>query len=158
MAVDVRRVITGHDEAGKAVVTIDDVSPYVTVNRPNIRVIEVWSSHLPPANDEPGDCAERISGTVMPGGAIFRVIEFEPGVGRRVHRTDTMDCITVISGEIDMELEDGREVHLKAGDVMVQRGTVHNWVNRGTESCVCSLVIMAAAPITIGGETLTPYG
>jgi len=70
------------------------------------------------------------------------VIEFAPGLAARNHRTDSIDYIVVISGEIDMELDDSR-VHLKAGDVMVQRGTIHNWVNRGTAPCVLAVVLVA---------------
>ena len=60
---------------------------------------------------------------------MFRVIEFEPGVAPRNHRTDSIDYAVVMSGEIDMEMDD-TVVHLKAGDVLVQRGTIHNWVNK----------------------------
>jgi quercetin dioxygenase-like cupin family protein len=69
-----------------------------------------------------------------------------------------VDYIVVISGEIDMELEPGQEVHLKAGDVMVQRGTVHNWINRGTESCVMAVVLVHAQPVQAGGLTLQASG
>ena len=48
----------------------------------------------------------------------------------RNHRTDSIDYVIFMSGEIDMDL-DGTVVHLKAGDVMVQRGTIHNWINKG---------------------------
>jgi mannose-6-phosphate isomerase-like protein (cupin superfamily) len=57
----------------------------------------------------------------------------------------------VISGEIDMEL-DGTSVHLKAGDVLVQRGTIHNWVNNGTVPCVIAFALIAAKPVTVGGK------
>ncbi len=62
-----------------------------------------------------------------------------------------------MSGEIDMEL-DGSSVHLKAGDVLVQRGTIHNWVNRGTEPCVIAFVLIAANPVTVGGRVLHAQG
>ena len=75
-----------------------------------------------------------------------------------MHRTDTIDYIVVMSGEIDMELESGEEVHLKAGDVMVQRGTVHNWINRGTETCIMAVVLVGAQPVTAGGQVLEAFG
>jgi mannose-6-phosphate isomerase-like protein (cupin superfamily) len=62
-----------------------------------------------------------------------------------------------MSGEIDMELEAGEEVHLKAGDVMVQRGTVHNWINRGTEPCVLAVILIHANPVEAGGKVLTAF-
>ena len=64
-------------------------------------------------------------GTTLDNGTVFRVVSFGPGVTPRNHRTDSIDYGTVISGEINMEL-DGTSVHLKAGDLLVQRGTIHN--------------------------------
>jgi mannose-6-phosphate isomerase-like protein (cupin superfamily) len=63
----------------------------------------------------------------------------------------------VLSGEIDMDL-DGVETHLKAGDVIVQRGTIHNWINRGTEPCVIAFVLIAAHAATAGGKVLPAVG
>ena len=64
-----------------------------------------------------------------------------------------------MAGEIDMELDD-TTVHLKAGDVLVQRGTIHNWVNRGNVPCRIAFTLVGAKPVDINGktlhETLTP--
>jgi 2-keto-4-pentenoate hydratase/2-oxohepta-3-ene-1,7-dioic acid hydratase in catechol pathway len=46
---------------------------------------------------------------------------------------------------------------LKAGDVMVQRGTVHNWINRGTEACVLAVILIHANPVVAGGKVLTAF-
>jgi mannose-6-phosphate isomerase-like protein (cupin superfamily) len=62
-----------------------------------------------------------------------------------------------MSGEVDMQLDD-TTVHLKAGDVLVQRGTIHNWVNRGSEPCVIAFVLIAAKPVTVGGKVLQAQG
>jgi quercetin dioxygenase-like cupin family protein len=70
-----------------------------------------------------------------------------------MHRTDSIDYAVVISGEIDMQLV-GSEVHLQAGDVLVQRGTVHNWVNRGTKACVIAFALIGAKPLSAGAEVL----
>jgi quercetin dioxygenase-like cupin family protein len=88
---------------------------------------------------------------------VFRVVSFGPGVAPRNHRTDSVDYATVISGEIDMVL-DGETVRLKTGDVLVQRGTVHNWINNGTEPCVIAFVLVAAKPVTAGGKVLHAHG
>ena len=64
----------------------------------------------------------------------------------RRHRTNSLDYAIVMSGEIDMELDEG-EVHLKAGDILIQRGTIHNWINRGSEPCVIAFVLIAANPV-----------
>ena len=64
----------------------------------------------------------------------------------RNHRTNSIDFAVVMSGEIDMELDD-EVVRLKAGDVMVQRGTIHDWVNNGDKPCVIAFVLIDAAPV-----------
>ncbi len=89
---------------------------------------------------------------------MFRVVSFGPGVTPRNHRTNSIDYAVVIAGEIDMELDDGQSVHLKAGDVLVQRGTIHNWVNKGTAPCVIAFVLVAAKPVTAGGKVLNAAG
>jgi mannose-6-phosphate isomerase-like protein (cupin superfamily) len=62
-----------------------------------------------------------------------------------------------MAGEIDMEL-DGTSAHLKAGDVLVQRGTIHNWVNRGSVPCVIAFALISAKPVTAGGNELKAQG
>jgi len=158
MPLQVRRVITGHDATGRAVVKIDEVSKNAFTGRPGATGINVWTTQGFPANN---DCAEdaglRNVGTTLPDGTIFRVLEFAPGLAARNHRTDSIDYIVVISGEIDMELDDS-VVHLRAGDVMVQRGTIHNWVNRGTAPCVLAVILIAAKPVAAGGKVLNAIG
>jgi quercetin dioxygenase-like cupin family protein len=158
MALRVRRVITGHDASGRAVVAIDDVSKNLWVGRPGATVCGVWATEgFPANNDGADDEGARKVGTTLPNGTIFRVIEFAPGVQARNHRTDSIDYIVVMAGEIDMELDDSR-VHLQAGDVMVQRGTIHNWVNRGAEPCVLAVVLIDAKSVEVGGRILAAVG
>ena len=158
MAFQVRRVVTGHDARGRAIVTLDDVSKNVFVGRPGATVCSVWATEgFPANNDGTADEGGRKVGTTLANGTIFRVIEFAPGVQARNHRTDSVDYIVVISGEIDMELDDS-VVHLKAGDVMVQRGTIHNWVNRGPAPCVLSVVLIHAKSVEAGGKILPAVG
>ncbi len=124
MTLRLRRVVTGHDADGKAIVAIDDFSPTNSA-RPGVTTSVVWTSEgFPIRNDTDADESRRTVGTWHPNGTVFRVIEFAPGNGPRNHRTDSLDYAVVLSGEIDMDL-DGSEVHLKAGDVIVQRGTIH---------------------------------
>jgi quercetin dioxygenase-like cupin family protein len=156
----VRRVVTGHDEQGKAIVKIDEVCTQFNEGRPNGFACNIWTTDTVPAdNSGQADGGKREGKfTMIENGSVFRILDFHPGVQRRVHRTDSIDYIVVISGEIDMDLDDGASVHLKAGDVMVQRGTVHNWINRGTEPCVMAVILVHANPVQAGGETLTAFG
>jgi quercetin dioxygenase-like cupin family protein len=159
MAIKVRRVITGHDASGRAVVKIDEVSKNVVANRPGASAAVIWTTDTIPAdNTGDADAALKKVGTTLPGGTVFRVVEFSPGVAPRVHRTDSIDYAVVVSGEIDMELEKGSEVHLKAGDVLVQRGTVHNWINRGKVPCVIAFALIDAKPAAAGGKVLSAFG
>jgi quercetin dioxygenase-like cupin family protein len=158
--VKVRRVITGHDDTGRAVVKIDETCSHFKEGRPNGFSCNIWTTDTVPAdNTSDKDMGMREGKfTMIENGSVFRILDFKPGVAKRVHRTDSIDYIVVMSGEIDMELEEGEEVHLKAGDVMVQRGTVHNWINRGTESCVMAVILIHANSAQAGGKTLGPFG
>lgn len=156
----IRRVITGHDAEGKAIVKIDETCSHFREGRPGAQICNVWTTDSSPANNSAQNDDGKREGkfTMIENGSVFRIIEFKPGVEQRVHRTDTIDYIVVMSGEIDMELEAGNEVHLKAGDVMVQRGTVHNWINRGNESCVLAVILIHSKPVEADGKVLTAFG
>jgi quercetin dioxygenase-like cupin family protein len=158
MSLQIRRVVTGHDSKGNARVTIDEQPKNVISNRPGTSSCVLWSTTgFPVDNDGDDDPSARKIGTTVDNGSVFRVVRFEPGNSPRNHRTDSIDYAVVMAGEIDMEL-DGETVHLKAGDVLVQRGTVHNWVNKGKEPCLIAFVLISAKPVSAGGKTLHAEG
>ena len=158
MSLKIRRVVTGHDDSGKAVIQIDEVCRNVISRRERHHSCVVWSTaSFPVDNSGDQDESARPVGAPPPEGTVFRIMEYGPGVAPRNHRTSTIDYAVVISGEIDMELDEGT-VHLKSGDVLVQRGTIHNWVNRGSEPCVIAFVLIAAHPVVRGGRTLEAMG
>ena len=147
----VRRVVTGHDLQRKAVVTSDELLP-VTTRRPGQEGYVVWATDCIPADNlDPAEGSSKTAGTTLPNGAIFRVVRYEPGAVGRMHRTRTLDYGVVLSGSIVLELDDGVTVALQAGDVLVQRGTIHNWINRGAEPCTIAFVLIDALPISIDG-------
>jgi mannose-6-phosphate isomerase-like protein (cupin superfamily) len=156
----VRRVVTGHDADGKAIVLIDQTCTDFVEGRANGFLRNIWTTDTAPADNDGSDDKGARPGrfTMIENGTVFRILHFLPGLAQRVHRTDSIDYLVVMSGEIDMELDDGVEVHLKAGDVMVQRGTVHNWVNRGTEPCTMAVILVHANPVQAGGKTLQAFG
>ena len=154
MSLKIRRVVTGHDRNGRAVVAIDEVCRNVISRRPHHASCVIWSSgEFPTDNSGEEDGGARQVATTDPDGTVFRLVEYSPGVAPRSHRTESVDYAVVMSGEIDMEM-DGTMVHLKAGDVLVQRGTIHNWINRGTEPCVIAFVLVAAKPVERAGKVL----
>jgi mannose-6-phosphate isomerase-like protein (cupin superfamily) len=158
MALTFRRVVTGHDGTGRAIVTIDETPKNVVSARPGAEACVVWTTQgFPADNDGDEDESLRKTGTTLENGTVFRILKLDPGNLPRMHRTDSIDYAVIMSGEIDMELDD-TTVHLKAGDVVVQRGTIHNWANRGTEPCVIAFVLIAAKPVTVGGKVLHAQG
>ena len=84
-----------------------------------------------------------------PHGSRFAVIDFPPGNPVAFHRTETLDYVIVLEGEIDMDLDDS-SVHLKAGEILIQRGTYHAWVNRGAVRARIAVVLLDAEPLGIG--------
>lgn len=152
MSLEVRRVVTGHDSHGKAVVASDDILP-VTTRRPGQEGCVVWAVDKVPAdNFDPDDGTQKLTGTTLPNGVVFRVLRYEPGTTGRMHRTESTDYAVILSGSIVLALDDGVEVVLNAGDVLVQRGTIHSWINRGTEPCTMAFVLIDAAPIVDGSQ------
>ena len=159
MQYPIRRVVTGHDRAGKAIVLIDEISTNTMSRRPGQTGCVVWTTEgFPVNNDSDEDEALRPVATGLPNGTICRINKFDPGVSPRMHRTDTIDYAIVMSGEIDMELDNGVVVHIKAGDVLVQRGTVHNWINKGSEPCIIAFILIDAKPVEIDGKRLDAVG
>ena len=158
MSINVRRVVTGHDDQGRAKVLIDETVKNVASQRPGALYSVIWSSEgFPANNDGDADPSGKKIGTTISDGTVFRIVSFGPGVAPRNNRTDSIDYAVVMSGEIDMELDVGK-VHLKAGDVLVQRGTIHNWVNTGSEPCVIAFTLVSAKSVTAGGKMLPAQG
>jgi mannose-6-phosphate isomerase-like protein (cupin superfamily) len=169
-ASDIRRVVTGLDADNKAVVLFDSRMP-LQAGPLGLQATNLWVTNSYPLGFSFKDDTSSIPVGVSPldNGTKFRVVEFppldpateskmEPGGlkkavgpvaparGRPVthplmHRTRSVDYAVVLSGEIDMVLDDS-VVHLKPGDTIVQQATNHAWVNHGTETCRILFVLM----------------
>ncbi|MDO9412198.1 MAG: cupin domain-containing protein [Pseudolabrys sp.] len=158
MTINIRRVVTGHDEQGRAKIMIDEMVTNSFSPRANAEFSVIWSSEgFPISNDGFEDPSNKPIGTFINGGSVFRIVSFGVGVAPRNHRTDSLDYGVVMSGEIDMVMDIGT-VRLKAGDVLVQRGTVHDWVNNGTEPCIIAFSLISAKPVEIDGKPLPAHG
>ena len=159
MSLQIRRVVTGHDAKGHAIVEVDEIAKNVISSRPGASSCVVWSTKgFPVDNDGFSDPTTGSFKTTVEGGTVFRIVHYAPGVTPRNHRTDSIDYAVVMSGEIDMELDDGVVVSLKAGDVLVQRGTIHNWVNHGKQDCIIAFVLISSKPVTAAGKPLHAVG
>jgi quercetin dioxygenase-like cupin family protein len=151
----IRRIVTGHDETGRATVLADGPAPTVKNTRPGQFSTLLWCTEGSPAPMPVGldaeDMGTRVLGTYPPeGGTRFMIAEYPPGNVPRRHRTETVDYIVVLSGRIEMTLDDDETVALGPGDVMVQRGTYHAWRNPGPEVCRMVFVLVDAVPLAIG--------
>ncbi|HUC49778.1 MAG TPA: cupin domain-containing protein [Xanthobacteraceae bacterium] len=149
----IRRVVTGHDgEVAK--VMRDAPATNAKFPAPGAVSTMIWctdkSPAAMPAGKEFEDMGARILGTAPPPhGTRFAVIDFPPGNKPHMHRTETIDYVIVLEGEIEMDMDDST-VKLKAGDIMVQRGTNHAWANRGNARARVAFVLIDAEPLGIG--------
>jgi len=158
----VRRVVTGYDADGIAVVKSDELLTGVA-RFGGIAGVELWSTDQMPVDNSPAADAAQRAGFVkhiLPnyvgtgGGTTVRINEILPGNERFTHRTETVDYCVQVSGELDCELESGEVVHLKPGDVFINRGGLHTWVNNGSVPSVGMAVMVDAKPVEVGGKEL----
>ena len=176
----VRRVVTGHDAAGRSVVVADGPTPRskTFVHTPGFASNLVWLTGATPSlpnGDGDGDSTLVAKSFLPPpGGTAWHVITFppdsvmmqpgfdfaaagaehlreSPGIAEKfepdhpgMHTTDTVDYAIVLTGEIWLELDDGKTVHLKKHDTVVQQGTRHAWRNKGSEPATVAVVLVGA--------------
>jgi len=150
-----RRVVTGHTQDGVSVVLSDGPVP-VSRELPDDGVLfhEIWNTEGAPAlvrAVEPDEPTQRTLAVPPPPlGTKIRINEFAPGhldergLQSPVHRTASVDYGIVLAGEITLVLDDS-EVTLRAGDIVVQRGTDHAWANRSTAPARMAFVLIDAS-------------
>ncbi len=181
MVLAIRRVVTGHDNNGKSVFLMDGPAPNVKemASMPGLALTDLWETGGAPAdNGGAADAAARpIRLEPPPRGSILRIVEFPPDAAWRgkadsleafksigaghakdqsnsdpmMHTTATVDYLIVLKGEIVAILDKG-ETLLKAGDVMIQRGTNHSWSVRGNEPCILAAILIDAKPLGLAAR------
>ena len=172
----VRRILTGHDAEGRSTFIADALAPNVKemASMPGLALTDLWeTAGAPASNAGDKDAAARPVRLEPPkNGTLLRIVEFPPdsawrqgadareafksiGAGHAkdrtsadpmMHKTSTVDYIIVLKGEIHAIMETGEKL-LKAGDVLVQRGTNHSWSVRGNEPCVVAAILVNAKPV-----------
>jgi quercetin dioxygenase-like cupin family protein len=150
----IRRIVTGHDAKHVAKALLDGPATNAKYPAPGIVSTMIWCTDRMPADiavgEAPEDMGTRSIGTPPPpNGTRFAVIDFPPGNAAIMHRTETIDYVIMIEGELEMDMDDST-VKLKPGDVMVQRGTNHAWVNRSDKRARAAFVLIDAEPLGIG--------
>ena len=152
----VRRIVTGHNREGLAVIKHDKVFEPEPVAHPGAAFAKLWVTNTSPAdNTDENDGAARASGLTAAGGTVLRIVDMAPGHRSPMHKTNSVDYGIVLEGKIAMELDGGEQTELKPGDVVVQRGTNHAWINVGTSWARMAFVLIDAKPLGKGaGVTL----
>lgn len=159
----VRRIVTGHDEFGKGIVATDEILDAVSRGMgPGIEGCEIWSTAAMPVDNSMAAEAGQRAGFVKHlnyvgtgQGTTVRITEWAPGHAMFPHRTETLDYSICLSGEIDVELDGGETVHMKAGDIIVMRGVTHCWKNPGSVPAVTAFILIdATAPTPPKGQTM----
>lgn len=142
----VRCVVTGHDENGKAV--FDAETPFdLQERRPGMAMSVAWTTLSHPVdNTDAEDGPSRPPPVALANGDVFLVLSIAPGQQIPMHRTQTLDYGIVLKGEVDWELDSGQVKRLTQGDLIVQRGAAHAWVNRGQTPVEIAFVQIAAKP------------
>ena len=145
--VPIRRIVAGNDPSGKAVV-VHDGPAGKSREQDNRRSTLIWATKETPADFlDLEDAGQWDLGTPPPpGGTRFCVIQSQPGARYpAMHRTDTIDYVICIAGEITMDLDDSTVV-LRPGDVVVQLGTNHGWRNETDSLAIVAFVLVDGKP------------
>lgn len=147
---NLRRIVTGHDADGKSVVMIDAPCTYHGAGGTSWRVQDIWEHDTVPV---PIDATEAdptegpVNFNLPETGIRVRITDIPPtppGSDLFMHRTDSVDYLHVLEGEIVMQLDDDQhEITLRKGDTLVQRATNHAWVNRSDKHCRLFIVMVA---------------
>lgn len=143
----VRRVVTGHDATGKAVVLTDGTASNTRLPDSHTKSTVLWVTETSPTvftGDEDG-ANVRSGFAPPPQGSRFGILDIAPGNQRFMHRTDTVDYVICLKGSVQLLLDDS-EVTLHAGDIVIQRGTNHAWINRGDKGARIAFVLLDALP------------
>lgn len=155
----IRRVVTGHDKNGYAVFASDNNYETIVIPSGDAAMATIWTTATVPAdlNDET-DGRERDAGTTLKGGSVIRVVDMLPGASSPMHRTSSIDYGIVISGSIELELDNAIFTTIGPGGIIVQRGTIHKWRNpSSTEVCRIVFVLTEAKAYVHDGATLPEY-
>ncbi|MFM2287773.1 MAG: hypothetical protein RL684_916 [Pseudomonadota bacterium] len=152
----VRRVVTGHDAAGEAVVRSDEQFDTRPIPSGDAAFALVWTTAAVPVdNNDETDGRQRAAGLTLHQGSVIRIVDMLPGRSSPMHRTNSIDYGIVLSGQLELELDGGRRSRLGPGDIVVQRGTMHAWHNPSAdETCRIAFILVEAAPYLHAGQAL----
>jgi quercetin dioxygenase-like cupin family protein len=156
MSEKIRRVVTGHTKDGQSLFASDEEYETIVIPTGDAAMATIWTTANVPAdcNDET-DGRLRDAGTTLKGGSVIRVVDMMPGASSPFHRTSSIDYGIIISGEIELELDNNLKKTIGPSGIIVQRGTIHKWRNPSeNEICRIVFVLTEAKSYEVNGNPL----
>ncbi|MES2158676.1 MAG: cupin domain-containing protein [Pseudomonadota bacterium] len=151
----VQRVVTGHDADGRAIFKSEDVTPTRMIPSGDASFLLLWTTPTVPAdNNDETDGRLRDAGLTLNRGSVIRIVDMLPGKQSPMHRTNSIDYGIVMSGEIELELDDGQVTTVREGGIIVQRGTNHLWRNVTDTPCRIAFILIEAPAYLHDGQPL----
>ena len=152
----IRRVVTGHTKEGVAKFASDEFYDTTVIPSGDAAMTTIWTTATVPADlNDDSEGRVRDAGTTLKGGSVIRVVDMLPGASSPMHRSSSIDYGIVLSGTIELELDNQEYTTLSAGDIIIQRGTIHRWRNPSQEQrCRIVFVLIEASPFEVDGKPL----
>lgn len=151
----IRRVVTGHNSDGAAVIRSDNVFEPRIIPSGDAAFALMWTTASVPAdNNDATDGRERDAGLTIHKGSVIRIVDMLPGGASPMHRTNSIDYGVVLTGAVELELDSGDKTVLRPGDICVQRGTMHLWRTVGDEPCRIAFILTEALAFRHEGKPL----
>lgn len=154
----IRRVVTGHDAAGRAIFISEDSAPTRIIPSGDAAFLLIWTTATVPAdNNDKTDGRDRDAGLTLNRGSVLRIVDMMPGKESPMHRTNSIDYGIVLEGEIELELDDGEKRSIRQGEIVVQRGNNHLWRNTTSRVCRMAFILIEASAYIHDGIPLPEH-
>jgi quercetin dioxygenase-like cupin family protein len=152
----IRRIVTGHTPEGIAIFTADSDFSTKIIPSGDAAMSTIWTTTTVPADlNDPIDGSQRDAGTTLKGGSVIRVVDMLPNAESPMHRSSSIDYGIVMSGKIELELDNGVVKTIETGGIIVQRGTIHKWRNPSKRKiCRIYFILTEAKPFEVDGKPL----
>lgn len=150
-----RRIVTSHDDQGLSIVrSVETLTP-TPIDSGDAAFQLVWATPTVPVDLNSGDDGMLAAGKTLKGGSVIRIVDMLPGKASPLHRSYSIDYGIVLSGQLELELDDGSVTPLQAGDIVVQRATNHLWRNPSPDQiCRIAFILIESLPVMAGGKVL----
>lgn len=156
MSKKIRRVVTGHTKDGIAIFASDNQYETVVIPSGDAAMATIWTTATVPADlNDDTDGRNRDAGTTLKGGSVIRIVDMLPNASSPMHRSSSIDYGIVLSGKIELELDNNVVKTIGKGGIIVQRGTIHKWRNPSKDKiCRIVFILTEATPYEVNGKPL----